>query len=96
MDNDGHVEYRDSVEHVDSKSEGQATASAVARTIDRVASGPADLVQMVREAGYLVRAPERPLTMPERVDVLERRYKEMEIVACVFAGALLMAWLLRR
>jgi hypothetical protein len=51
---------------------------------------------MVREAGYLVRAPERPLTMPERVDVLERRYKEMEIVACVFAGALLMAWLLRR
>lgn len=96
MDNDDSPVRRDSALDVDSVTKGAEETVNRARDagtrIVRVAVS--DLVELAR--GALVTVPERPLTVEERTQSLERRIGEIELIAGILLGALVLIWLISR
>ncbi len=95
MDNDGDAVNRDTARDVHPESQGTAERIARAvggdRAIARIEIG--ELVDTLR--GALVPMPS-PVTVPERVQSLERRTRELEMVAGICFGVLILMFLLRR
>ena len=100
MDTDDSAKHRDTPVDVHPIAQGAEVARARSGRFDEPVIGVAlsDLKILVEGGAALMRREPAgpPLTIPERTQSLERRVGEIELIAGVFLGLVLLMFILRR